>query len=98
MKNTLIRATLGAIALAAVSGCANLESEPFTVPEPGSIPEGPGLFTGEEGAFVIYESGSSSTKSADKASTGDADIDAIKKELEETKRLLAEEKNTKDVE
>jgi hypothetical protein len=35
-----------------LSACADME--PFEPPKPREIPEGPGLFSGEDGEFIIY--------------------------------------------
>lgn len=47
-KRCLILAGL----LLALLGCA--QPKPFELPRPGEIPDGPGLFTGEKGRFILY--------------------------------------------
>lgn len=36
-----------------LGACANLDVEPLEHPTPGEIPKGPGLFSGEDGEFVV---------------------------------------------
>lgn len=42
---------------AALAGCA--DGKPMAVPQSGEIPEGPGLFSGDDGVFTIYRNGKS---------------------------------------
>ena len=42
---------------ATLAGCAAFE--PMEVPQSGEIPEGPGLFSGDDGAFTIYRNAKS---------------------------------------
>lgn len=37
-----------------LGACANMDIEPMEQPTPGEIPKGPGLFSGEDGEFVVY--------------------------------------------
>lgn len=51
MATRLRRLAVGAL-LAALSACAGKPLEPTKVVD--EIPEGPGVFSGEDGEFVIY--------------------------------------------
>lgn len=54
---TLLRciAVLGALVTVVLftSSCANVERKAFTPPSHDALPEGPGLFTGEDGEINI---------------------------------------------
>jgi hypothetical protein len=44
------------VALAGLAGCSNLHTKPMTYTNVGDMRPGPGLFTGREGAFVLFHS------------------------------------------
>lgn len=48
----MIRHALAAAALLALGACA--EVQPLDYTEAHEIPPGPGIFSGEDGAFVLY--------------------------------------------
>jgi hypothetical protein len=69
-----------AIVMVTLSGCAN---RPFPYQEGDDIPQGPGVFSGENGEFILYDSESSPTEKEkmlkrDKVIANDVSTAAIK--------------------
>ena len=46
-----------ALLLIGLAACGQVDSQPMTYTDISDMGSGPGLFTGKEGAFVLYQEG-----------------------------------------
>ncbi len=70
VKGRCLRAAALLIVVSSLGNCASYE--PFDPPEPGEIPEGPGLLTGESGKFVVFRGGGKVPGTGDGDDSSDA--------------------------
>jgi len=71
----MIAVCIVSIALLALSGCGG---KPFDYNPPSEIPEGPGVLSGEDGEFTLYDSKSDKRGKKSKAAA-EADVPAAEK-------------------
>lgn len=64
LKIIIITVCIVSIALLALPGCGG---KPFGYNPPSEIPEGPGILSGEDGEFTLYDSKSSKVEKKSKA-------------------------------
>jgi len=80
IKTIIIAVCIVSIALLALPGCG---SKPFVYNPPSEIPDGPGVFSGDDGEFTLYDSkndkGGKKSKAAAEADVPAAEISGAEK-------------------